>query len=98
MSDLSTVPTESPSLRLERVIPLPSIGRQVEDWMWKVLNGGKVPSTNRNGVVDSLYTLAVSLRTMGNNGDADELLSEEKRLQAAQYAQLLGWRVEDKDA
>ena len=83
-----------PSARPERVTTLPQSGREVEAWMWNVLNGGTVPSDRRAADVQKLHTNAVALRAVGAaNGQVDSALPPAVLTQAAEYARLLGWQV-----
>ncbi|MDD5751064.1 MAG: hypothetical protein PHS73_00915 [Candidatus Peribacteraceae bacterium] len=77
----------------ERVTSLPHLGRDIEHWMWKVLNGGKVPSDRRAEDIGALQILAQRLRSIGGNGQADSILSEEILSDAERYARLLGWNI-----
>lgn len=95
MDHLSTAPSSSPSTRPDRITPLPHLGRDVEAWMWKVLNGGTVLSDRRADDLKTVQKHAQALREVGLNGQADAPLDERIRTAATEYARLLGWRIED---
>lgn len=90
-----SAPTAPCSQYPERVTTLPRLGRDVEDWMWKVLNGGTVVSDRRIGDAQKVHAHALTLRTIGGNGQADQELPAETLAKAAEYARLLGWTVAD---
>jgi len=92
-----SAPTAPCSQHPERVTSLPRLGRDVEAWMWKVLNGGTVVSDRRAAEAQKVHAHALTLRTIGGNGQADEVLPAETLANAAEYARLLGWVVTDKE-
>jgi len=77
-------------LRVDRQVALPRSRGEIGDWVWKVVNGGRVPRFSENA--QQLFTLAQGLRAAGEGGDGKPI-GDVQRAQAEQYAQLLGWQV-----
>lgn len=82
--------------RPERVTTLPHTGRDVEAWMWSILNGGTVPSDRRVDDMRAVHAHALTLRAIGQNGQADVPLDAQMQVIATEYARLLGWNVDGK--
>lgn len=66
--------------------------------MWKVLNGGTVPSDRRADDLRTVQAHAQSLRAIGQNGQADVPLDARMHQVAEEYARLLGWGIERETA
>lgn len=87
---METPQVDPQNTRVDCQVALPRSRGEIGDWVWKVVNGGRVPRSSED--VETLYTLAQTLRAAGEGGDG-EPVGDAQRAQAEQYAQLLGWQV-----